>query len=359
MAAGFTQPSFDAIELRVEPEYFSPNDDGIQDQTFFSPILHSQKDVTRWQLIVRKTTGKKIWKTTGAGFSALIKWDGRNNKGRVVPDGDYQGTIRVWGGGLKISSPERLLVIDTEPPEVYVAVSTTVLDNTLLDGDYLTFNPEFVDDSPIDRWQLQILDLTGRTVYVHWSTGPVQEIFWDGKDPSTGVLVPQGSYRCALQAWDMAGNESVPSFLDISVTLTAKEMLKQALEQISVHETSLGLIVPLDAAYLFDNNLKKPELTEQGKELLREVSLLVNAYPFADIRLDGYSYHGRMSSKDRHLSSLFAWRVYSFLVKQGNVKPSRLHVKGRGRHAMFDRRAVELEVIKNGVEVRLEGLEEW
>jgi len=302
---------------------------------------------------------KKIAKISGADFSALIKWEGRNRKGLIVPDGEYTGCITVWGNNFKLKSPSKSFIVDRSPPLVEMTASTTVLDQGVFGQEFITFFPEIIDESPIDRWQFQILDITGRTVYVDWSTGPVQNIVWDGKDSATDVLAPQGFYRCALQGWDMAGNESVPFFVDVYVNVTAREMLAQVLEHVTVVETDLGLLVQLKQNELFKTIRTEVELSPDSDALLHEVAILINAYPSVSVILDGYSKRFNNPGQDRHRSSLYAWKVYSYLVKQGNVKASRLSVKGRGRHPTFSRRAVDLPVVRNGVEVLLEGSGGW
>jgi hypothetical protein len=59
------------------------------------------------------------------------------------------------------------------------------------------------------------------------------------------------------------------------------------------------------------------------------------------------------------VGSLYAWTVYSYLVKKGNVKASRIQVRGRGRSAMFNRRAAGVPILPDGVEVILEGSGNW
>lgn len=353
------QPTSDSLELRVEPEFFSPNEDGIQDQAFFSPVLISQSDVTRWRLVIRTAKRKKVQRITGAGFSALINWDGKGKKGAVVPEGDYFCSMTVWGKGLRLTSPTKMVVVDNSPPLVEMSVSTSVLDQSVPGQEFLTFVPHIVDTSPLDRWQLQILDLTGRTVFVYWSTGSVKEVVWDGTDSTSLVMAPQGVYRCALQAWDKAGNESAPAFLDVVVNVTAREMLERVLDKITVVETDLGLLVQIPAKDLFTFKKKKPIKRPHADILLREVALLVNAYPEVLVLLDGYSRQMKSANKDRDRASRYAWTVYSYLVKKGNVKASRLTVRGRGRSPMFERRAVDLPILKNGVEILLEGDREW
>jgi outer membrane protein OmpA-like peptidoglycan-associated protein len=290
---------------------------------------------------------------------ALIKWDGITRKGSVVSPGAYTATLQARGIGFNVISHAQAFYVDNLPPAVSLSVSTNVLDQSVLDNQVITFTPHVEDDSPIDRWQLQILNQTGRTVYVDWGTGTVRALTWDGKDKETNVLVPLGPYKAVYQAWDMAGNASDPASLDLQVNVSAREMLMSVLKIIRVHETDIGLIVQFNRQNNFTLDEGKPVLTSVGEATMREISILANAYAAAPVRLDGYARVSRQPGKDRDLGSLYAWTVYSYLVKKGNVKASRIQVRGRGRSAMFNRRGAGVQVITDGVEVILEGSGNW
>ena len=347
------------LRLRAEPAHFSPNGDGMQDLTFFYPVLRADEDITRWRLDVRRANGRRVSRITGAGFTALIKWDGADRKGRPVPDGRYEAALTVWGRSFRETSDPVTVFCDTQPPRADLSVSTPVLTGAMAFKDALVFNAGYRDASPPERWQFQVLDETGRTVHLEWSTETLRPIQWDGRDKATGALVPQGTYRCAFQAWDAAANGSEPVFLDVRVDVSPRDMLENRIERVDVFETPIGLIVQLDAANLFRPGSGKPEVRDEAADVLDEVAILINAYPDVPVRLDGYSRRDRSSSADRDRGSFMAWAVYSHLVKKGNVRASRLAVRGRGRSAMFDRRAVDLPVLKNGVEVILEGDRDW
>lgn len=353
------QPDAEFVRLRVEPPYISPDDDGTKDQAFFSPVLQSAGDASRWRLTIRKDGGGKIRRLSGADFTALIRWDGRDKKERVVPDGRYTGELQVKGSGFNLTSERVPVFVDTEPPQVVLATLNDSLDPTVPGREMITFRPTLRDSAPIALWQIQILDLTGRTVKVHWSSGPATDVVWDGTDVATRALVPKGVYRCALQAWDAAGNESAPSFVDVNVTVTARDMLEQVLRRVTPVMTDLGLVLQLPADDLFGYRNGRPFLKPSADEILREVALIVNAYPDVSVRLDGYSTLRRNAAQDRERGSRYAWNIYSHLVKQGNVKASRLNVKGRGRVASPERNGVGLPLVKNGVEVLLEGNRDW
>lgn len=343
-----------SLDLRIDPVYISVNGDGVQDNMFFYPVFSANSSATKWRLSIMKKS-KTVHRLEGTSLPALIRWDGKGKKGAPIDPGAYMVTLQVWGRGYKAVSQQKPFFVDNAAPVVRLAVSTTVLDQSVLHNQVITFSPTVNDASPIDRWQLQILDQTGRTVYVSWGTGTVRDLAWDGKDMKTKVLVPLGPYRAIYQAWDMAGNASAPAAVDLSVNVSAREMLMAVLKVITVHETEIGLIVQLPKASVFTLDEGKPVLTSRGEAMVREVSILANAYGAAPIRLDGYSRAAPKAGRDQNMGSLYAWGTYSYLVKKGNVKASRIQVRGRGRSAMFNRRAAGVPVLTDGVEVILEG----
>ncbi len=347
------------VDVRVEPSYVSPNGDGIQDNLFFYPVFGDNSSVTRWRLFIRTKKGRSVHRLEGTHLPALIKWDGKMKKAAMIGPGEYTATLEVTGRGFKEISLAEPFFADNAAPVSSLSVSTAVLDQSVLSDQVLAFTPAVQDASPLERWQLQILDQTGRTVYVDWGTGTVRNIVWDGKGKETNVLVPLGPYKAVFQAWDMAGNASEPAAVDLQVNVSAREMLMAVLKIISVHETDIGLIVQVKRPVNFTFDGDKPVLTSAGEETMREVAILANAYSQAPIRLDGYSRAAGKAGVDRDLGSMYAWQLYSYLVKKGNVKASRIQVRGRGRSAMFNRRGAGVPVLNDGVEVILEGSGNW
>jgi outer membrane protein OmpA-like peptidoglycan-associated protein len=344
-----------SLSLRADPAYFSPNGDGFQDQLFLYPVMTGHSEVSRWRVDV-KSSRKRVARLMGAGFPALVMWDGLDKKGQPSADGSYVAIFKLWGSNGDATA-QTSIVLDTKPPIVNVEVSTLNL-TSAAPGTRALFMPHAIDESPLDRWQLQLLDDTGRTVQLFWSTGPVTDIAWNGIDRASGALVPQGRYHAAFEAWDKAGNDSAPSTADFDVNVSARESVQQAVRKIQVVETPAGLIVPLSSAQLFGRNVRRPVLTPKGTEYLRELSILVNAYPDATVHIDGFARGSGKLSADRDRASLYAWGVYSYLVKQGNVKASRISVRGRGRGEK-SRWGHQLPSIQNGVEVVLDGRDQW
>ena len=347
------------VQLRVDPPFFSPDGNGIQDQAFFYPVVNLDEILSRWQLNISNEKGDRIKRISGAGMVALVPWDGTDKKGQPVPEGKYIGIFQGWGKAIHIKSDPVFVTVDRTPPVVNVQVSTTVLSQALNGKTEISFYPTVLETSGLDRWQVQVLDAAGRTVYVDWSTGPIRPSVWDAHDKQTGVLVPEGRYIGVFEAWDAAGNESKPSMVDFQIKITPAEILRNVLKKIIVYETPDGLITQLKKSTIFDEGDLDVELSEQGKEFLRETAILLNAYPSLPVRLEGYCQRFKSAEKNKNISSVYGWRVYSDLVKRGNVKPSRLSVRGQGRIPASDRLVDEPKPIKEGVEVILEGHQKW
>jgi flagellar hook assembly protein FlgD len=351
----FAAPPAPGVELRADPVYFSPNGNGLQDEVFFHPVLSGGSAVQRWRLDVMNAKGKRIDRTSGAGLPALLKWDGLDKKGAAVPEGEYRVRLDVYGRGYHVFSQEKI-VVDVQSPVVGLSLSTSTFTKSLVSTESLTMRPNIFDNSPTARWSVQILNEADTAVQVFASTGPLHDVQWDGSDATSGIWAPPGNYHCVMTAWDMAGHESKPFSVDLKVNVSTRQMLERSLKYIRVNETDSGLLVQLQAADLF--RLRKGHIVwaPSAATMLNEVSILANAYPSASINLDGYVKTKKPASADRKLSSVYSWRVYSFLVKEGHVTASRFtSVRGRGRSAMFGRRAIPVPVLSNGVEITLEG----
>src|SRR5262245_14829463 len=89
----------EVIELRVDNPYLSPNADGIKDNLFFTPVLKSEWDVTRWRLEINSKKGKTVYRVSGADFPTLIRWEGNDRKGNKLPEGAYGAVLLAWGPG--------------------------------------------------------------------------------------------------------------------------------------------------------------------------------------------------------------------------------------------------------------------
>lgn len=139
------------------------------------------------------------------------EWDGRNEAGMVVPDGDYRVRVRMRDERRTIVIPVEVHV-DTVPPQARLlgVSSTTLAPGEEVELRYRTneFGRPFllVDDELADR---KAARKPGRNTVV-----------WAGRVGDS--MVSAGIYSVSLVVQDLAGNRSDPtSAADIAVTAGA------------------------------------------------------------------------------------------------------------------------------------------
>jgi flagellar motor protein MotB len=81
------------------PEYFSPDNDGVEDELYISLSAVDVSPISNWSLEIRETEGTKqlFYRIEGRGSpSERIVWDGRSNRGELVQAAtDYSYTFRA------------------------------------------------------------------------------------------------------------------------------------------------------------------------------------------------------------------------------------------------------------------------
>jgi hypothetical protein len=134
-----------------------------------------------------------------------LRWDGRDDAGTVVPDGDYRLRIHLEDDSRTILIPKRIRV-DTEAPRIQLQSLDSKLISPNEDGvrDFIT-----IQASLSERAVPLVLIDGARADRGHWSDAGDTSFRWPGT--VRGDLLPAGRYRLALQARDAAGNVSVPT----------------------------------------------------------------------------------------------------------------------------------------------------
>lgn len=101
------------VNVRREPEFISPNGDGIQDEAVVSYAVVAPVTVT---LTVKTEAGavvRMLQRAHAAAEETALVWDGRDDEGVLVPDGIY------W---LEIAGSRLRVVVDTVRPEIQFAL---------------------------------------------------------------------------------------------------------------------------------------------------------------------------------------------------------------------------------------------
>jgi hypothetical protein len=143
--------------------------------------------------IVRHALGTGVF---GQAFHQFA-WDGRNDTGRIVPDGLYHVQLNLKDEGRTIEFPRTIRVDSTPPTIEQVEIRHRV------------FSPD--GDGRADRVDVRYtfsepayatLYLNGKRITTSYRKKPVGTIQWYGRGKRPG------EYRLALAAQDLVGNKA-------------------------------------------------------------------------------------------------------------------------------------------------------
>jgi hypothetical protein len=169
-------------------------------------------------LDIADENGKVVKHAVGAGVFGQafhqFAWDGRDDSGRIVPDGTYRVQLTLKDENRTIEFP-RTITADSTP--------ATIEDVKIVHG---VFSPD--GDGRADRVDVRyrfsepawaILYVDGKRVGRSYRRKPVSTIQWYGRGRKPG------EYRLALGAQDRAGNTS-PSTREFTVRLRYVELFR-------------------------------------------------------------------------------------------------------------------------------------
>ncbi|MGA2142210.1 MAG: FlgD immunoglobulin-like domain containing protein, partial [Brevinematales bacterium] len=139
-----------------------------------------------------------------------IIWDGHDESGARLPDGEYSYTIRAWDENNNTGESGRnSIFIDTvapkvDPSPVYMVFSI----NKDSSKQVLPVSIKSSDIGSGDKVHAAIVDFSGKEIktYDFVSTCP-SSITWDGHD-NNNTVAPEGDYSFYMKAYDLAGNKT-------------------------------------------------------------------------------------------------------------------------------------------------------
>ncbi len=231
--------------------YISPNYDGKKDKIKINLGIQDESILKSWKIVVKdkngndiKTIESKIRRDVALDFGELINrlfspkesikvpnyvyWDGTDNKGKVVQDGEY--FLQVFAEDIEkntASSPVYKVIVDNTPPSGDVSVDYNIFSP---DGDGVKDNVTFTlkNLTPGDEWIAQIVDQTGNAV-IEWKLGtqPPSSVIWTGLDKDNKLL-PDGTYSFLLKAEDLAGNIFSKEIKNIIISTKKRSIILSA-----------------------------------------------------------------------------------------------------------------------------------
>jgi hypothetical protein len=177
--------------------------------------LRREEDIS---LEIADASGQVVKHAVGSGVFGQayhqFAWDGRDDSGRIVPDGTYRVHLTLKDEDRTIEFP-RTITVDSTPPTIEV------------DLEHQVFSPD--GDGRADRVDVHygfgepawgILYVNGKRVGRTYRKKPTGVYPWYGKGKKPG------EYRLALAAQDLAGN-TAPSTREFTVRLRYVELFRK------------------------------------------------------------------------------------------------------------------------------------
>lgn len=217
-----TPPSA-SIALGDENAIFSPDNDGRRDNFKFS-FQSSEED--SWNLIIRDANrNEKVVRQYQQSLPASLVWDGKDDQGRIVPDGDYEVYVfAVDKAGNSFSTVSGKVTVDTARPVVELIQDREAFSpNGDGSADTVVLRPRISSGRGMTSWKFIISNEANASESIRaegggYETMPAIFIF-DGKD-SSGRSLPEGMYKARLSVSYINGFEAdvegKPVLLDVT-----------------------------------------------------------------------------------------------------------------------------------------------
>jgi len=317
--------------MKAALPFFSPNKDGVQDVLTIGITAERLKKVSNWEFRVQDAAGSTKRTITGVKtLPAAIDWDGLDDFGAAVSEGNYHATLVAWDTKEGIlTAPSLTAGVDVTPPTVSLSQNKNAPKG---DGG-VHFLASAVDLSGIDHWKLEFQDWGGKSLNVQSSSGSVpSNLLWI---PDKTVDLP-GRGVAILTVADRAGNRGSSPPVEL-------EFVQEVPRTVPREFVAFKSSPPPPAKKYFQmttilsvSDLFGPDAA-RGAALRREAASaldpLVQALaqnPGARAVVLGHVDTQKTVQDTRSLSSYFAWRAFSYFVKDKGIEKDRVSVKGLG-----------------------------
>ncbi|GAI51285.1 unnamed protein product, partial [marine sediment metagenome] len=197
------------INAEASPMLFSPNKDGIMDETSFIFKIRDASPLDYWKLEIKDSSGEtvKVFKDK-INIEGSIQWDGKGDSKRTLPDGTYSWIVEavdMVGNSSKIS-PQKI-VIGATRPTISVKPDLDIFSPNA-DGfkDSVKFSLEVSAFNRIKEWKLKIMKDKDEVERTYTGLGnPPPAVSWLGEKDNKKPL-PDGKYSYIFEVTDEVGN---------------------------------------------------------------------------------------------------------------------------------------------------------
>jgi outer membrane protein OmpA-like peptidoglycan-associated protein/flagellar hook assembly protein FlgD len=212
-----------AAELKNDDVLFSPNGDGKKDEFLISQkITTSPEDVWEAAFVDADGNPVKTFKWTGSAVPAVVKWDGKGDDGKDVPEGLYRYRISAKdkaGNAFKQVIPEISLTRKFENADISVSRDYFSFNK----DSNLVFRPSLSSKEGLMNWQVTVENESGKVIRAIKGSGKLPEkLDWDVTNDDRKQL-SDGKYFYSVKGAFNSGNEPVSFKKQVIVDSTPPE----------------------------------------------------------------------------------------------------------------------------------------
>ncbi len=194
------------VGVSIDLSAFSPNGDGNKDAVNLGLEIPVADGLETWRVDIKDVAGSVRRSISDNRIPAApVPFDGRNDLGRLLPEGLYYAELTVeYRSGNRPTAESPSFAIDLTPPSATIRADFDVFSpNGDGNKDLVTF---FHETSAEEGWTGVVSDSDGREASrFEWLGTADQQISWGGR-AGDGRIAPDGIYYYELRATDTAGN---------------------------------------------------------------------------------------------------------------------------------------------------------
>jgi flagellar hook assembly protein FlgD len=303
----------------------------------FTPVLSVVDSIEHTAFTV-SGAGKPVITKEADNIIPFWDWDGKDDKGTVVPDAKYTVAIHVtYANGAVTEASTELQVdstfLDNKAPQLDLTLSSPSFSPLNIDGpQVLTIGIQATAGAdPLDHWKLVISDPRGKPFKTYSGQGiPPAQVVWDGKSDKGAYLESGEDYQILASVVDAKSREA--SKQDTVTADILVEKLGEGRYKIVISSIQY-------AGYSSDIFKVQPDLLRKNMAVLRKLALVLNKFPEYKITLEGFAVSEfwndpKTAAKEQETQLLPLSRDRAEEVKNGlvllEVNAARFTVKGLG-----------------------------
>ncbi len=205
-----------AVRLSTDTAYFAPFGISSRNRLKLIPSLAVASGVDSYSLRITNAKGETVRSFTGKNRAPQeILWDGIDDGGKRVPDGQYGAELTVvYANGSEPKAVSNPFFSDNHSPQIE------------LSADQLVFSPDGksrLQQLPIkqasseeDLWEGEMRNAKSEKIRSWFWKGKAADFSWDGKDEN-GNAAADGVYTYAVKASSKAGITTTKELRGIQV----------------------------------------------------------------------------------------------------------------------------------------------